>query len=264
MPKPPKQSYHYIWSDLLKLRKVDLQYINISLDYWGIASCLGTEVNPRDSCITFTIFFSPHFSNIRGRQYDQETTYGNKSISRCSLIQSIFITMNGCDLWNIPVWTLYIETTINNEWGSDPDKHFIRHHNIPTIEMNIFHKFYSFHPDFLVMVQFVRPEEVPPYAIYKVTITVTYIVLNVSIEARTDKYQSSSVYGWNQLSSSTCVYMTVTNILNILFESDNPVVNEGNVFYVQLIRHFIYDDRMTKYLTGQPPEQIHFTVHNQR
>ena len=268
VPKLPQERFRAIQSDLLKLRKV--RYINISLDYEGIASCLGITMSPpRDPCIAITIFFSSHFSNIRGMQYDQETEYGPTSFLRCGLIKSSFINMNGCDLWNIPVWTFLIETTIQHAGGFEGLS--IRHLNIPTIAMYMFHQVHSFPPpDFWFMVQFVRPEEVPPNAIYNITISDTDILSNVSIEAPTDKYQSSSVYGWNQLSSSTYVYMTVTNLVNILFEFDNSVTKEqskwrpGKVCYLRFIRHFIYDDRMTKYLTGQPPEQIHFTFHNQR
>ena len=110
----------------------------------------------------------------------------------------------------------------------------------------------------------------PPNAIYNVTITASDIVSKVSIEAPTDKYQSSSIYELNHLRGSKGFYMTFENTLNILFESDNSITKEQSkwkarfLFRVLFIRHFIHLDRMTKYLAGQTPEQIHFSFHNQR
>ena len=155
VPTLPIDSFITIQSSLLKLRKV--QYINISLDYEGAVSCIDFNTFRRTPCINITIFYSPHLSNIRGRHYDQETTSISKTISRCGLIQSIFINTNGYDFWNIPVWYFFTETTIREDGGAYGTFNIIKHFNIPTIERHVSHLIPRFPPpDFWVMVQLVR------------------------------------------------------------------------------------------------------------
>ena len=95
-----------IHSGQLKLRKI--QYINISL--LNSAHVL-TIIFYRDistSSMNVTIFYSPHPSNIRGRQYDHEILSG-RSFTRTDFIQSVFINMSAIHLVIAPVWTIDIQ-----------------------------------------------------------------------------------------------------------------------------------------------------------
>ena len=104
VPKVKEHVYGDIDSYQLKLRKI--QYINISCD-----SLVESYVYYDHPCMNVTIFYLPHASNIRGRQYDQETIYLSgyrSSFYKIDHIQSIFINLCDCKLVVVPVWSIHI------------------------------------------------------------------------------------------------------------------------------------------------------------
>ena len=265
-----------IKSYLLKLRKV--QYINISLNNEGTLVKIMLNKLLRTACIDVTIFYSLHLSNIRGRQNYQETRNWNESVLRLEFVKPVFMNMTSCDFWNVPVWKFYISTYI---YGLDLSAlNTSRHMFIPTFTMcDVEMLEYFPHRPFWFMVHFVRPDEIPLYAIYRVIIHVDNTGSRVSKEVPTDNYQSSSVYGWNRFNGD--VYIVINKTLNILFESNNSMTRAPRevwtalaedhynityhfVFSMHFMRHIIYDEKITKNLAGQASEQSDFTFHNQR
>ena len=57
-------------------------------------------------CIYCTLVYSPHVSNIRGRQYDVEVL--NRAFKRSDIIQSISINTSSCSAFIIPMWSISI------------------------------------------------------------------------------------------------------------------------------------------------------------
>ena len=90
----------------------------------------------------------------------------------------------------------------------------------------------------------------------------------VSIEVFTDNHHSSSVYEWNDFRglsfrSLDSVYITVDKAVNIVIETRQ--IEHLPVFItIWFKRHFIYDDKINKSITGPAPQQTHFSFHNQR
>ena len=111
-----------------------------------------------------------------------------------------------------------------------------------------------------------KPEDVPAYAIWRVftELNISNSTSLVSIEVLTDNHHSSSVYEWNQFRSPDGVYITIDKTVNIIIEA----VSLSHLFAVSIeiwfIRHFLHDDKISKYITGQAPQQNHFSFHNHR
>ena len=245
-----------------------MQYITISFDNELTALQILFQAGHKSSCINITILYSPHPSNIRGRQYDSETRYWNITFQRRGLIKSVFMNMNTCDLWNVPLWSLLIDT---DRYNIDTLQYSLELNTSQYVYITTVTNCYSDMGDipqhqFWVMLHFIRPDEIGQsfHGIYLLGILVTNIVSSVSIEVPTDDNQSSSVYGWNHFKGTAGVYITVNKVLNIHFESNTPITKVHSEEWMDLtvvfMRHFIYDERMSKNLAAQSD----FTFHNQR
>ena len=265
VPKVTVAAKGYIHPLQLKLRQI--QYINISCDavldiYF--ASFL------RTSCMNITIFYHPHVSNIRGRQYDHKAMGYRSFYHWGDFVQSIFINMCSCTLVEFPLWAMAIET---------PDKSVVFNIRLPnTIKIaylpadillvrSTFFGFYDLPQEASawVLVHMLQPEDVPAYAIWRVFTILDDIVSHVSIEVLIDNHYSSSVYEWNDFKSLDGVYITVDKAVNVLFEPDNTNMLQPKCkIKICFMRHFIHDDETNNYVTGQAPRQTHFSFHNQR
>ena len=264
MPKVAAPDYDfYVWSYILKLRKI--QYINITLNDKDLLF-VTLAAYFRTSCINITVLYSPHPSNIRGRKYDQETRYWHISFEIYDFIHAIFINMTACNLHDVPVWGLLVNKThfsSSARYNINTTQNFL----LSARERLIFqHINRGVVPPFWVMVHMRKPEDIPDYATWRVFIQACYKVSHTYIEASIDDYGSSSVYAWNYFKSPGDFYITVSKAVNIVFESSVSVTHEkcAKALTVLFVRHFIYDDRVTKYVSGQTPEQSHFTFHNKR
>ena len=238
-----KASLH---SSILNVRKI--QYINVSLDNNAtLLSLLKFDVN---TCTTMTIFYHPHLSNIRGRQYSEETIQNSeKRYLRYDSIQSVLFNISTCNFTAPPCFTLQITTRdifyaipLINKINST------HYYLLPTVVFDISHVYIDTymkrqpqiveHPAW-VMVHMIKPQNVPPYAIWKVWIE-TCRVSHVSFEFILDDYQSSSVYElnylmygmdqmdqWNYLRNTDGgFYMAVDKAVNILFVSNHWYTHE--------------------------------------
>ena len=95
-------------SNLLNLRQIHYFRIIFQFDY----TVKHLRFNPEegDSCIYCTVSYVPHRSNIKGIQHDAETL--NKAFERIGIIQSILISMNSCDVFTIPMWSIFLRNDI--------------------------------------------------------------------------------------------------------------------------------------------------------
>ena len=136
---------------------------------------------------------------------------------------------------------------------------------------------------FWAMLHILKLEDVPAYAIWRVLTVLPEWVSHVSIEVLTDNHSSSSLFGWHNFTNP--VYLTVDKAVNILIESRVPSIDfhfprvsrdfhfsrvsrdfSFRDYYMVILftRHFIHDDKLYKYITGQAPQQSHFSFHKQR
>ena len=257
---PPRlESRGYIYSDLLELRHI--QYINISFD---VAFTITFEAFLRTSCMNITVFYYPRPSNIKGRQYDQETRSGYRSFTiNYDFIRSIFINMCRCNRVPVPVWNIKIERGVNAE---DLDNVTVSS-LLPADILVLYFCHYQEDPTpSWIMCHMTKPENVPAHAIWRVFIILRrdlHWVSRVSIEALIDNHHSSSVYEWNDFRSHDGVYITVDKAVNIIFER-SKTLHYAKTFDILFERQFIHDDIIIKYITGKAPQHGHFSFHNQR
>ena len=112
----------------------------------------------------------------------------------------------------------------------------------------------------------IKTEDLPAYAIWRVFTYLYNLTAHVSIEVLSDNHHSSSVCEWNRFRSA--VYITVDKAVNILIESNVSADKYRSItssrMDIWFIRHFIHDDKINKYITGQAPQQSHFSFHKQR
>ena len=269
----PKISNGFIQSHQLKLRQI--HYVNIRFDASLHIHFIGFL---RASCMNATIYYSPHPSNIRGRQYDQETISGRGTFGRKDFVHSIVINMCACNLLTVRVWQIIkLAQGGDNKFGIkvlQKEANTTRSYTLPADVVPVH---VVWHPSsaninklrpFWFMVHMLKPEDVPVYAIWRVFTNpghMTQVTSHVSIEVLTDKHHSSSVYEWHHFRSP--VYITVDKAVNILIESRVSVDEQDASIYpmhIWFMRHFIHDDKINKYITGQAPQQSHFSFHNQR
>ena len=253
----------YLQSILLKLRKVQHIYINMQHEDTVIGVNFRTE--SADSCIYCTVIYDPHFSNIRGRQYDMEVS--NKAFQWRDFILSIYINMSSCSTYIIciPLWSISIEAVPNYYYRTVPSSvnsthyvflfHFllVKYHNLQ--EMHRFPVWY--------MVHMIKSK---PNVIWRVWIETCHTVSYVSIEVPTDNYLSTSVYKWNHRNNSINVYMTINKTVSILFVLDDIITNVKcqNVYCIQFLRHFIYDEETANDIAFLALEQDYFISYNLR
>ena len=253
-------------SYLLNLRKI--QYFKIILQFDYFVKHLKFNPEDADSCIYCTVSYFPHRSNIKERQPDAETL--NNAFERKGIIQFVFINMSSCGVFTIPTWSISL--------GNDRMQRNM-YQNIQVINNSTYYLFLSpflsvkkyrlFRtslPEAWFMVHIINHPEIPDYAIWRVWIDICHIVSHVSFEVPTDKYQSTSVYRWNHYNNRDDVYMTVDEAVNILVILDHlvTIIKCQEIFAVQFVRHFFYDDRITQYVSGEIPELSFFTFHNIR
>ena len=249
-------------SRLLKLKKI--QHINISCD--SLIEIIFSDFL-RNSCMNLTIFYYPHASNIRGRQYDQETISGHRYfVTEKDFIRSIFIDMRACTLVTAPVWelVLWIHGRPKDGLSRSVIGNFTDSLYLPADITNVGTELVAVPKRSLwLMVHMLRPEDVPAYAIWRVFIHLDYLTAHVSIEVLIDNHHSSSVYEWNNFQSPDGVYITVDKAVNILIDSytGRHGTHDINIWFM---RHFIHDDKLKKTIAGQTPGQSSFSFHNQR
>ena len=272
----------FISSHRLNLRNI--HYINITSENKNITRFVlsityGTLEVHNHSWFHTTVFYSPHPSNIKGRQYDVEMIdmYRTRTVTRIDFIQFIFINMSTSNIFDAPVWYLHItkdEYTYN---------YIMNTSYFTFLPTDFLQKSYRLGFNSLrgqgrnskiavthlwVMVHMVKPEDVSPYAIWRVWLEVTDLcntVSHISLEVLFGKYHSSSIYRWNHLNKNDDIYMTVDKAVNILFESACFLTYISRDFYtVWFLHHFIYDDRTATYAAGQTPQGSFFTFHNQK
>ena len=257
-----------IYSHLLKLRKI--HYIIISCDGAVVdgISFYSPSYNDIDgflspSCMNIIIFYSPRASNIRGRRYDQETIFWHSvHIYRRDFIRSVFINMTLCT-GKIPKWAITI--TMNAMFRVNVDvfttRNFTHTVHLPVDMLAI--SYVMRRPDFSdirpfwILIHMLKPEDVPAYAIWRVTMRHQKKVSHVAIEVLTDDHSSSSVFEWHNFTNPD-VYITVEKAVTIHLESREQIVVS-----IVFRRRSIYD-KMNNYVTGQVSQQSHFSFHNQR
>ena len=170
VPKVTKALPGYIYSYLLKLRNI--LYINISCD--AIIHSIKFEAITRAFCMNITIFYYPHPSNIWGRQYDQQTISGLRSVVYIyrEFVQSVFINMSACTLVEVPVWVIIIR--LQDKFGSSiytsGDNNITDFFYLPVDILNVrSSKSVSFlrpKRSYWVLVHMRKPEDVPAYMPY--------------------------------------------------------------------------------------------------
>ena len=255
----------------LNLRK--MQHVNITFDSKDMLRAeLKGNCQYELSCLYITVFYTPHPSNIAGRQYDVETMellMLQRGIIRYGSIKTIVISTRNA--FDIPTWEVRIRkfsyTSLHSSFNA------IHYQFMPagvlhwTIKYRRAFQLGDGHKPW-VLVHMVKPDSIVPQAMWRVWIDIADIdtVSHVSLEVDLDDNRSSSVYEWNNVKNSDNVYMTVDKAVNILFESNYSVINlyRRDPFSVWFIRNFIHDDRVTEYAVGQTPQNSYYTFHNHR
>ena len=222
-----------------------------------------------------TIFYSPHPSNIKGRQYDQETI-SDRPFIRIDFIRSIFINVRACNLTMVPMWEILLGRFGNLDLATKIQ--YDAAHSFNTLPADVFLILISFmifdyhyaikNKTPFLMVHMVKPEDIPAYTIGKVFAQLhSCLISRVSIEVLIDNYHSSSVYEWKYFRNSDGVYITVDKAVNTLIESSyeptTTCYNESDS-QIWFICHFMHDDKINKYVTRQAHQQTHLSFHNQR
>ena len=258
-----------IYSDLLNLRKI--QYINITSLSSGAILQVSFKGHYRIFCMNVTIFYFPRPSNIWERQYGQEII-SLHGIIRRDFIQSIFINMCACNLVMGLVWTIEIKdiNIIEDLQSPDHAKNLTYSFNLPANGLhvrinNCFRR--SGKHSFWIMFYIENLDDVPAFSIWRVFTALPEWVSHVSIEVFTDNHHSSSVYEWNHFRITDGVYITVNKAVNILIESHASVPDAHCFPYlldILFMRHFIQNDKIYKYITGQAPQHSHFSFGNHR
>ena len=257
---PTKSVIH---SYQFKLKK--LRYINISVDAY---IHIQFNANLRTSCISTTRFYPPDLGNVfhLGNQIEIPTSYyrstkpGANYFHIKTLVHFVVINLSACSLVRAPVWDIFIKIHDKNELQADG----VHKYNLPTavlhLRLNI--ETNKRGRQFWTMVHLRKPEDVAVYAIWRVRIRVAGIVLRVRIEILGDHWSS-----WYSLRKHDNLYITISKAVNIMLFSNIAVApsNCKSCFMeIWFIRHFIHDERITKYITGQAPHQFYFSFHNQR
>ena len=265
VPSTLKYLSGFLHSYQLRLRKI--YYINISFDAFVH---LEFHAHQRASCINITIFYPPDLSNIcfipdhykekfSWKTYDRTTPSGHRPFIKRDFIQSVVINMSACSFVRAPVWELFIEIYHKDHIYFDVQRGDLVIHNysLPAAVLDVVINPWDVGA-FQVMFYMRKPENVPVHTIWRVWIDTTDIGLRAFIEVLFD--HSSSFYTWDYLRSSNDLYITVNKAVNILLQSNSI----DHMFAIWFARHFIHDERISKYITGQTPKQFHFSFHNQR
>ena len=241
----------------------NIEYIHVTIK--GAVS-KDVRFNPwnSDSCIYCTLVYSPHKSNIRGRQYDVEVL--NRESMRRDIIQSVTIDTSSCNAFAIPMWSVSIT------WNRlHMDRVMLKGINTTgnaVLKYMLLWKQYKLQDEhymapFWYMVHMIKSADIPLYAIWRLWLETCSSLSRVAMEVPTDKHLSS-VYKWNHYINSSNIYMTIDVGVNLLFESDNIDKSCQDVFKILFHRHFVYDDRITQYTAEQTSDESFFTLHKLR
>ena len=269
----PTNGLGFIHPYQFRLRKI--HYINITFDGFVY---IRFHAQKRASCINITIFYPPNFNNIWYMQdhykekgpsiiYEQMTPSGRRHFIKRAFIQSVFMDMCACSFVHSPEWELYIKTYRKNVIHIDEENWFIHNDILPSAVLHVVVEVFEVDV-FHVMFHMQKPEDIPAYAIWRVWISDSEDILkcihNLRAFIEVLFNHSSSWYSWDNLTSlsSNDLYITVNKAVNILLQMYTKfIICSLKIWFA---RHFIHDERITKYIMGQTPQQFHFSFHNQR
>ena len=260
---PSSRRLFVIHSYQLRLRKI--YYINISFDAY-----LEIQFNAhlRTSCIHVTMFYIYNFTNlgltdrykeIFSRVSDKETISGHRSFDRKQTIQSAAIDMCACTLVRAPVWDLFIQMHDKYDLIVNGTQRYI----LPVAALHVRLAEWKIKHQFWAMVHMRKPENVPVHAIWRVHVQFADIE---AIEVL-DDHSSSWFYTWDNLRRPSIFYITVNKVINIVLQPNTSGAHANcilRLMEIWFIRHSIHDERINKYITGQPPQQFNFSFHNKR
>ena len=260
---PPIRHIFVIHSYQLRLRKI--HYINITFDTY-----LYMQFNAqlRTSCINVTIFYSYNrtisvFTDRYKKRYsrlpDTETISGYRTFNRTHSIQLVVIDMCACCLVRAPVWDLFIHMHDKNDIIINGTQRYI----LPVAALHVRLPEGKYERQFLTMVHMRKPENVPVHAIWRVHVKFADIA---GIEVLGEHY-SSWFYTWDNFRGPSMFYITVNKAINIKLQPNTSSAHadcKSCLMEIWLIRHSIHDERITNYMTGQPPQQFNFSIHKKR
>ena len=276
----PSQDFRYFQenffisflSSLFRLRKI--LYINITINDSAVIKFDAQYSSP---CVNVIIFYITDLSNmwfiqdyhykVNGswNKYDGTTTSGHRSLKKTAFIEYVIINMSDCSFVRDPVWEVFIKVfNYGNVIGYPklPGGYFgIERLTLPASVLYLDYLMYTTEmnaPWLLLHMQ--KPEDVPLYAIWGVWIDSRHIELHTFIEVLVD--YSSSWYTWGDSINHKKLYIIVNKAVNIQLKS-NYVGLYKEWFQIVFTRD-LHDERITKYITGQTPQQLHFSFHNQR
>ena len=263
----------FVESYLLDLVKI--QYFHIVLDVKPHAVHQVTfsvhQPNYSESCAYCKLSFANQSSNFMTRQYDTKTF--NQTFEITERIESILINMTACDIFTFPVWSLEI-------WEHSPSKIWEGYNTTffsILDSLSIIVSQYAEDPGLTgpmwLSLHIQRPEDVPPYAVWKVFLKVADGMSHVYMEVLTDNHMSSTVYEWDHQSSSvyewldlnfTYLYMTIDTGINFFFHytDRNEIPYLTLIMHLNLIRQPLYDERLK--ISNKIPRLDNYTFYNMR
>ena len=223
-------------------------------------------INIKSPCVNVAIFYPPDLSYMWfPRNYDMEYVSGkmyDRTLRIKSFIESIVINMSACSFVRDPSWEMSI--LYNNLLTAILQERFsFERFTLPARFLNLPY-FTPYVTAFWRVFNMQKPEDAPAHNIWSVWLYNNDIGLRASIEVLLD--HSSSCYSWDNTSSSNKLYITVNKAFNIMLESNSVATYEycGHCLYEILFTRDLHDEIITKYVTGQTPQQFHFSFHNQR
>ena len=213
----------HVESYLLDLTKILYAHIILNVKpraIYGIKFSVHAPHNS-ESCVYSMISLAKQQRNFKVRRYDTIILSHNFHIFK--RIESIVINMSACDSHTLPMWSLgiaYIRSSHSYVVSKTTGVATLHPFCLQVVSND------AQGPTWFV-VEVSRPETLPHYAIWKVSLRVPdEMQWNVYMEVLTDSHTSSSVYEWdhrNHLSSSVSewstshVYMTIDTGINFFF-----------------------------------------------
>ena len=262
-----KYQYVFIESYLLNLIKIKYIYANIVLDVKPLAVHEVTfSVRQPDNskpCVYCKVFFAKQSSNYEARQH--ETGTFNQDFKITQSIESVLINMSACDIFSFPVWSLRIweqrhtysvrKMNATYVWILHPLVFSVSRHISP-------YKSGRTGPIWLRW-YLERPEDVPHYAVWKVSLRVAHGRSYVYIEVFTDSHLSSSVYEWDHR-NNTPVYITVDTGINFFFHftDSKELPFSTMLMYLRFLHQPLYDERLK--IADKIPRLDNYTFYNVR
>ena len=218
-------------------------------------------------CVDATIFYPTDLSNMwfilnvnkengSWEKYDRTTTSGHRTLKKTYFIEYAVINMSACSFVKDPVWEVLIKNLRPRDHLQGGRHTVIERLTLPA---SVLHLEYQLNARWLLL-HMQKPADVPLYAIWEVWIKCTYIGMRASIEVLLD--YSSSWYILGCCISPKKIYIIVNKAVNIHLES-NYLGLFPEHFLIVFTRD-LHGEGITKYITGQTPQQFHFSFHNQR